>query len=295
MAEPNEQPKDIAADKIEAVLQPEPLPQVEAPSLSPAGFVDEPAMQVDAKQPSKAEDRAEVATSTWRDRLSARMPSVRLPRLAMPAIIMPTVSRRMRHRIALAAIVVAAAGFGAAVGGVAMRPAVAPAPKAETAALDQTRTLQQTVARLSKELAAVKGHLETAARDNRAQLAKLNDKLSQRADDITGSIAKPATAPAVTVEKPQVATVAPIPQPRPTIVQGWTVLEARNGYALLGNRGELFEVHPGVPLPGVGRVEEIRRDGDQWVVATAKGLIVQQAERSAAIRPRYYPPYGQPY
>ncbi|MDI3469393.1 MAG: hypothetical protein OJF62_001456 [Pseudolabrys sp.] len=295
MAEPNEQPKDIAADKIEAVLQPESLPQVEAPPLSPAGFVDESAVDVEAQQPGDTEEKAEVAASTWRDRLSARMPSVPLPHLAMPAIVMPTVSRRMRHRIALAAIVVAAAVFGAAVGGVAMRPAVAPAPRAETAVLDQTHALQQTVARLSKELVAVKGHLETAARDNRMQLAKLNEKLAQRADDITGSIAKPATVPAVMADKPQVAPVAPIPQPRPAIVQGWTVLEARNGYALLGNRGELFEVRPGVPLPGVGRVEEIRRDGDQWVVATAKGLIVQQAERSAAIRPRYYPPYSRPY
>jgi hypothetical protein len=294
MAEPNEQPKDIAADKIEAVSQSEPLPQVEAPPLSPAGFVDEPAMQIEAQQPDNTEEKAEVAASTWRDRLSARMPSVTLPRLAMPAIVTPTVSRRMRHRIALAAIVIAAAGFGAAVGNIAVRPAAA--PQAETATLDQTHELQQTVARLSKELAAVKGHLETAARDSRMQLAKLNEKLSQRAADITGSIAKPATTPAVTADKqPQAAPVAPIPQPRPAIVQGWTVLEARNGYALLGNRGELFEVRPGVPLPGVGRVEAIRRDGDRWVVATARGLIVQQTERSAAIRSRYYAPYGRPY
>ena len=125
------------------------------------------------------------------------------------------------------------------------------------------------------------------------QLAKLNEKVSQRADDITGSIAKPATVPSAVADK--TPPVAPIPVPRPALIQGWTVLEARPGYALIGNRGELFEVRPGVPLPGIGRVEDIRREGDRWIVATAKGLIVQQAERSAAIRPRYYPPYYRPY
>jgi hypothetical protein len=36
----------------------------------------------------------------------------------------------------------------------------------------------------------------------------------------------------------------------------------------------VFEVYPGDPLPGVGRVNAIRRQDGRWVVVTDRGLIV---------------------
>jgi hypothetical protein len=292
MAEPNEEPKDIVTAQSESVIQPEPLPSVEAPPLSPATSVEEPEIRVEAPLHTAAEDVTTAAS--WRARLSAMLPTI--PRIALADLMSSfAFSRRVRRRAALAATVLFAAGLGAAIGGVALRPAPLPPPKPDTAALEHTRMLERTVARLSKELATIKGNLETAARDNRAQLAKLNEKLAERTAEITASIAKPATAPAAPAEKPQ--AVAPIPTPRPALVSGWSVVEAQNGRALLANRGELFEVRPGIPLPGVGRVEEIRREGDKWVVLTTKGLITQQDEHSAALRPARpaYPPYFRPY
>ena len=36
----------------------------------------------------------------------------------------------------------------------------------------------------------------------------------------------------------------------------------------------IYEVGPGAPLPGVGKVEAVRRQDGRWVVVTPKGLIV---------------------
>src|SRR4029079_8362546 len=108
----------------------------------------------------------------------------------------------------------------------------------------------------------------------------------ERAPEVTGSIAKTATASTGTppaqppvVDKPEGIASPPPPTPRPSIVQaslvpGWVLREARNGQAVVETRGELFQVAPGVPLPGLGRVEAVRREGHSWVVVTQKGLIM---------------------
>ena len=37
-----------------------------------------------------------------------------------------------------------------------------------------------------------------------------------------------------------------------------------------------YEVVPGANLPGIGRVETIKRQDGRWVVVTPKGLILSQ-------------------
>ena len=115
--------------------------------------------------------------------------------------------------------------------------------------------------------------------------------------DVTGSIGKPATTTAaVAPASPPVADPAPLPPPRPVMVQGWTVRVARNGRLWAEHRGELYAVAPGVPLPGLGHIEAIRREGDRLVVVTTKGLIAEtQTTASIRPRPRYYTPYWEPY
>ena len=47
------------------------------------------------------------------------------------------------------------------------------------------------------------------------------------------------------------------------------------GKAMLENeRLGFYEAVPGADLPGVGRVQTIRRQDGRWVVVTPKGLIV---------------------
>jgi hypothetical protein len=301
----NEQPKDIAQNNPTA---PAPLPQVESPPLSLAGSVEAPVAPIE--EPVKPTEEIAARTAAWRERLAGaqfRMPNISHRSLSMPHL---KISRRVRYRAALAATVLLAACFGAAIGSVATRTSTPPPPKLDTTALEESLAAQKSVARLSKELNAVRASIESSGKDTRSQIAKINekitekinDKLAERADraaDVTGSIAKQAMAAAPLVEKPQVAPMPmPVPRPvvsQPAIVQGWSVREGRNGRVLVESRGEFYEVVQGVPLPGLGQVEAVRREGDRWVVVTPKGIITSE-EKSAAVRQRpYYPPYYRPY
>jgi hypothetical protein len=38
--------------------------------------------------------------------------------------------------------------------------------------------------------------------------------------------------------------------------------------------GDAYRVVPGTPLPGLGPVEQIKRQDGHWVVVTPKGIIV---------------------
>ena len=46
------------------------------------------------------------------------------------------------------------------------------------------------------------------------------------------------------------------------------------GGALIEGRQGLFEVYAGDHVPGLGRIDAIRKQDGQWVVVTSKGLIV---------------------
>ncbi|MBR1089666.1 hypothetical protein JQ621_19565 [Bradyrhizobium manausense] len=140
--------------------------------------------------------------------------------------------------------------------------------------------------------------LEKAQAEPMAKLAKLSeavDKLRATppapapaqaaavapAKETTGTIAAPVPT--------QVATAAAGPAPVPAApksaevktevgrlptVEGWRLRDVANGGALIEGRGGLYEVYAGDPIPGLGRVDAIRRQDGRWVVVTAKGLIV---------------------
>jgi hypothetical protein len=310
MAEPNE----IADSGNSAAPQTSSEPPIVAsPPLSPGEKLSEPVLDAQLKP-------ATFATIDPIQAKPAAKPLPKAPRLVMPQIKitemklppMPSkfgLSRRMRHRAALAAIVMFAAGFGAAVGAIANRPPQKPAPKPDTALLEENYALQRSVAKLAKDITTLKTTVESSARDGRTQLAKLGDRIErvERAPEVTGSIAKPATASAGTppaqppaIDKPDVIASPPLPTPRPSIVQasivpGWILREARNGQAVVETRGELFQVAPGVPLPGLGRVEAVRREGNTWVVVTQKGLIMPGDSTAAIPQRPMYPPYYRRY
>jgi hypothetical protein len=89
--------------------------------------------------------------------------------------------------------------------------------------------------------------------------------------DVTGTITAPATAAApppaaAAPDKPEVARL-------PT-VEGWVLRDAVKGSALIEGRRGVFEVFAGDNIPGVGRVDAIRKQDGRWVVVTSKGLIV---------------------
>jgi hypothetical protein len=86
--------------------------------------------------------------------------------------------------------------------------------------------------------------------------------------EITGSIAPPATAAAAP------AASAKVELARLPAVEGWVLRDVGNGGALIESRRGMFEVYAGDAIPGLGRVDAIRRQDGRWVVVTTKGLIV---------------------
>jgi hypothetical protein len=307
MAEPNEiangdkpvAPESKIESKTEAKAE---LPVVESPPLSPAETLSEPVLDAQMKPQAAPEVKPEpVAAAAAKAKPRFAIPQIKMPAMKIPdmKIAAPKMSRRNRRRAALAATIMLAAGFGAAAGAIATRQPASPPAKPNTALLEENHALQRSVAKLNKDLTTLRANVESAARESKTQIAKATASLSDRLDkamDVTGSIGKPAATAAAT--PPAIAAPAPLPPPRPSIVQGWTVREARNGRVWVENRGELYAVAPGVPLPGLGRVEAIRRDGDSLIVATTKGLITEN-QTTAAVRPRpqprYYTPYWEPY
>jgi hypothetical protein len=61
-----------------------------------------------------------------------------------------------------------------------------------------------------------------------------------------------------------------------SVVEGWVLRKAARDIALVQSRYGIIEVEPGDRLPGIGRVEEIKRQDGRWVLVTPKGLIVGQ-------------------
>jgi hypothetical protein len=57
-------------------------------------------------------------------------------------------------------------------------------------------------------------------------------------------------------------------------VEGWVLREVADGGALIEGRKGIYEVYAGDPVPGLGRVDAIRKQDGRWVVVTSKGLIV---------------------
>jgi hypothetical protein len=88
--------------------------------------------------------------------------------------------------------------------------------------------------------------------------------------DVTGSVAPPAAAatPPQAIAKVEVGHL-------PT-VEGWVLRDVGRGSALIESRRGLYEVYAGDPIPGLGRVDAIRKQDGRWVVVTSKGLIVSR-------------------
>jgi hypothetical protein len=86
--------------------------------------------------------------------------------------------------------------------------------------------------------------------------------------------APPAPLPAAAAAKPQQeARLTPVPETRPTTIDGWVLREVVNGTAVLEGPDGTWRVKRGDTLPGVGKVVAVFGWGHRMIVATSKGLI----------------------
>jgi len=67
--------------------------------------------------------------------------------------------------------------------------------------------------------------------------------------------------------------LTPVPETKPTTVEGWTVREVTNGLAALEGPNGVWRVRRGDAVPGLGRIDSIVLWGHRWIVATSQGLI----------------------
>jgi hypothetical protein len=201
-----------------------------------------------------------------------------------------------KRRLSALAAIVALATVTGAVGG-ALATAGLTYLAGDGARTSASSALDSTVARIDADILALKASVEHTSKLGMSQFSKTSDrldkvekaqaepaaklaKLSEAVDklraapaavpvaaakDVTGSISPPATAPAA-APKVEVARL-------PT-VEGWVLRDIANGGALIEGRQGIYEVYAGDPVPGLGRVDAIRRQDGRWVVVTSKGLIV---------------------
>ena len=206
----------------------------------------------------------------------------------------------------LAASLAVAAGLGAvagALGASTVAPTAAtpaPGPVVSSTDADETQSLKATVAQLRADVSALRVTIETANKAANGQLTKIAERfdrieraqaepvarngkavdalerLERRADtgasrETTGSLLTgPAAAPAA-------APLASSPAATPPTVPGWAVRDVYRGVALIqGPRRGLIEVEAGDVIPGIGRVESIRKQGGHWIVTTSRGIIASR-------------------
>ena len=213
------------------------------------------------------------------------------------------------------AAVVALAVMAGALGGV-LATMVLTDPVSETLASARLPSLEASVARIEADIPTLKANAEYASEIGIAKLNETNgrlDKLEKAQAEPVAKLAKlseavdklrtappvaPATAAAVTpaaaaaapettgsIAPPAAPAAAPAAEvARLPTVQGWRLRGIANGIALIQGRRGLFEVYPGTVVPGVGRVDAIRRQDGRWVVVTTKGLIVGHWRPAASPR-----------
>ncbi len=226
------------------------LPSVESPSISPAETPAE----------SEAKTQACVAASKMGETA-------------------PLLSQNRTRFGLLAASFVAVAGMSGVLGAFAISLSTR-----DTGVEQERVAMQQSLAQLTQEIASLKSDLVASEKTARTQTARIADldaslkaKLARDQVAVTGSISAPATTAAKSSEptplpppKPQIETASA----RHSIVEGWTVLGARRGFVYVRSGSDIYRVLPGDRLPGVGLVEDIRRDDLGWVVVTPRGFIV---------------------
>jgi hypothetical protein len=210
-----------------------------------------------------------------------------------------------KRRVSALAAVVALAAAAGALGGALATAGVMHFAGSGSAASGNPM-LEASVARLDADLLALKAsvehtskaglsqynktsdrldRVEKAQAEPAAKLARLNEAVEKLRAAPQVAAAPAAAAPAAardvtgSISPPAVAAPVPLPVPKPEVarlptVEGWVLRDVANGGALIEGRQGIFEVYAGDPVPGLGRIDAIRKQDGRWVVVTSRGLVV---------------------
>jgi hypothetical protein len=187
---------------------------------------------------------------------------------------------RSKRFVMLAASVAFAAGFGSFVGSVSgsgLARFIYPPPQAPVPAsgLENTVAAMREIKLELAEVAALKASVDNTARNTINQYAKIADRLDRIDQRNAAAVETTGSLPAQTAALAAAAPPADAPKLSDRVLQDWIVHDVQNGHALVESRyGGLFAVSAGSVLPGIGRVDLIKRQDGHWVVLTARGTII---------------------
>ena len=200
-------------------------------------------------------------------------------------------SPRVNRFALLAACLALAAGLGGMVGVLGAYALVRPQPTQLIAggklSTEEIQALKENVVQARVELAALKASFDAGNRIATTQLGKVTERMERmernaaepaarinkavenferlaraegmRAGEVTGSIAPAPSAPGRTAG-----------------VEGWVLRDVRRGTAFLEGRSGVMEVEQGDMVPGLGRIDAIRKQDGRWVVVTSRGTITMR-------------------
>jgi Asp-tRNA(Asn)/Glu-tRNA(Gln) amidotransferase C subunit len=135
-----------------------------------------------------------------------------------------------------------------------------------------TRNFNNQFARLAERL----DRIERAETERNAKLAHVVEAVDRLQKDRRSVMASSGASAAVETtggipNNPPIPAEAGRPE---KVLPDWILHAVRGSRALVENRhGDVFEISAGSVLPGLGRVEAIKRQGDDWVVVTARGIV----------------------
>ena len=284
-------------------------PVASAPEIS---VVSSPRIAPDHEAPKVDEPKVEV---TKVEAIKVEAPKPDAPRMGKLMIMAPKAGQSQpdqgagmfgKRRFAAVAAVVALATVAGALGGALATAGLGQLVGAAEVTAPANGTIEASIARIDAEILALKADVEHTSKMSVSQVNKTTDrldkiekaqaaqaeptaklaKLTEAVDklhaapaaavaapaapkDVTGSVApQAAAAPAAAAPKTEVGRL-------PT-VEGWVLTDVGYGGALIESRRGSFEVYAGDSVPGLGRIDAIRKQDGRWVVVTSKGLITSR-------------------
>jgi hypothetical protein len=294
---PKAEAPEIEAHKTEAhkteapaieTIKPD-LPKIGAPASDPprieipktaAGTrklatVEAPHIAPDMDEPKPSAQQAEVGAGDAGGEPAAEGTGPRVSRFTLLAA-----------SLALAAALGGMAGALAAYG--LARPGPLPVVAAGRTNLDEIQALKENVVQARVELAALKVSIDSANRNATAQFTRIGERIERieriqaepttklnKAGEMLDRISRGDGGPQ---PKEVTGSVAPPPangqnQPPKSGLEGWVVRDVHRGTALIEGRMGIIEVEQGDLVPGLGRVDAIRKQDGRWVVVTSRGMI----------------------
>jgi hypothetical protein len=189
----------------------------------------------------------------------------------------------------LAACLALAAAFGGMVGALAaygfVRPQPAPVMAAGKLGSEEIQALKENVVQARVELAALKASTDAGNRIATTQFTKIAERIermernaAEPASKITKaveSLERLARTEGAASPKDLTGSITP-PQPvaaKSGGVEGWVLRDVHRGTAFIEGRAGVMEVEQGDLVPGLGRIDAIRKQDGRWVVVTSKGTI----------------------